>query len=89
MSGTHLVTGDYRGERIPYEASPANIPQGLVTGETFPQRLVARERRKCSPGKKAIVVVLEGCLQLQLRFQWLVDECAERFDPMEHSQYEP
>ncbi|GJZ46453.1 hypothetical protein Tco_0594049 [Tanacetum coccineum] len=33
------------GERIPYEASPANIPQ----------RLVARERHKCSPGKKAIV----------------------------------
>ncbi|GKB28155.1 hypothetical protein Tco_0867556 [Tanacetum coccineum] len=36
--------GIIAGERIPYEASPANIPQ----------RLVAGERLKCSPGKKAI-----------------------------------
>ncbi|GKC29880.1 F-box domain containing protein, partial [Tanacetum coccineum] len=48
---------DGDGERIPYEASPANIPQRLVAGENFPQRLVAREMLKCSPGKKAIVVV--------------------------------
>ncbi|GKC11659.1 zinc finger, CCHC-type containing protein [Tanacetum coccineum] len=43
-----LSLGIIAGERIPYEASTANIPQ----------RLVARERLKCSPGKKAIVVVI-------------------------------
>ncbi|GKB97555.1 hypothetical protein Tco_0983692 [Tanacetum coccineum] len=43
MSGTHLVAG----ERIPYEASPASIPQRQVAGDTFPQRHVARERGDC------------------------------------------
>ncbi|GKB95046.1 hypothetical protein Tco_0981183 [Tanacetum coccineum] len=45
MSGTHLVAG----ERIPYEASPASIPQ----------RHVAGENPDMSPGKRAIVVVSE------------------------------
>ncbi|GKD86938.1 hypothetical protein Tco_1358092 [Tanacetum coccineum] len=54
MSGTHLVAG----ERIPYEASPASIPQRQVAGDTFPQRHVAGENPDMSPGKRAIVVVI-------------------------------
>ncbi|GJS40709.1 transcription factor FER-like iron deficiency-induced transcription factor-like protein [Tanacetum coccineum] len=53
MSGTHLVAG----ERIPYEAFPASIPQRHVAGDTFPQRHVAGENPDMSPGKRAIVVV--------------------------------
>ncbi|GJZ55187.1 hypothetical protein Tco_0610380, partial [Tanacetum coccineum] len=53
MSGTHLVAG----ERIPYEASPASIPQRQVAGDSFPQLHVAGERPDNSPGKGAIVVV--------------------------------
>ncbi|GKA80418.1 hypothetical protein Tco_0787014, partial [Tanacetum coccineum] len=45
------------GERIPYEASPASIPQRQVAGDTFPQRHVAGENPDMSPGKRAIVVV--------------------------------
>ncbi|GJT25059.1 hypothetical protein Tco_0894996 [Tanacetum coccineum] len=45
-------------ERIPYETSPASIPERQVTGNTFPQRHVAGENPDMSPGKRAIVVVL-------------------------------
>ncbi|GKG14392.1 hypothetical protein Tco_0353992, partial [Tanacetum coccineum] len=44
-------------ERIPDEASPAEIPQRHVAGETFPQRHVAWERVRMSPGKTSNVVV--------------------------------
>ncbi|GKE52611.1 hypothetical protein Tco_1487767, partial [Tanacetum coccineum] len=50
--------GIVAGERIPDEASPAEIPQRHVAGETFPQRHVAWERVRMSPGKTSNVVVL-------------------------------
>ncbi|GJW52435.1 hypothetical protein Tco_0093786 [Tanacetum coccineum] len=49
---------DDDGERIPDEASPAEIPQRHVAGENFPQRHVAWERVRMSPGKTSNVVVI-------------------------------
>ncbi|GKG40333.1 hypothetical protein Tco_0467110, partial [Tanacetum coccineum] len=53
MCGVHLIAG----ERIPCETSPVKIPQRHFTGEGFPQRQVAGESGKSSPGKILIVVV--------------------------------
>ncbi|GKD74550.1 hypothetical protein Tco_1332832, partial [Tanacetum coccineum] len=41
------------------EASLASIPQRHVAGDSFPQRHVAGENPDMSPGKRAIVVVVE------------------------------
>ncbi|GJZ65687.1 hypothetical protein Tco_0622383 [Tanacetum coccineum] len=57
IMGPTSSLGIIAGERIPYEASPASIPQRQVAGDTFPQRHVAGERPDNSPGKGAIVVV--------------------------------
>ena len=55
--GPALSPGIVAGDTIPVEASPANIPQRHVAGETNPQRHVAWERLSMSMGKGASVVV--------------------------------
>ena len=62
--GPALSPGIVAGDTIPVDASPANIPQRHVAGETHPKRHVAGECVSMSMGKVVIVVVRSGNLHI-------------------------
>ncbi|GKF35366.1 hypothetical protein Tco_0108566 [Tanacetum coccineum] len=69
MSGTHLVTGDYRWGKNPLRSFPASIPQRQVAGEAT----CRWESPDNSPGKGAIVVVCCVCCvgDAHLLVEWI------------------